>query len=360
MDKKQKLQDLYKKLEALQSKADLSMGDVANLTDSLIEEEIAQAKAKLKDSPTIKILRSFGEELKRFKTNFDLKPIMDSITSLSQGIDKSNQAIVDEFEKRLKSVRTTDLSGLEREIASIKAEFADKVTTDSARGEFDNAKLEKELSDIAKKFGDLTSRLDALSQEDKVSGPLGESEKRQQESNKSLTEAQRKELEKKIEELRKDLMARIGNIGGGGMNRQIFVGGNNPLTKYNDINIKAGSNVTITTAVNNTTKKVDITIASSGGGGGGTVRSVNSISTSTAADSASGTDYVYLCTGTLTLTLPDASANTNLYTVKNVGTGIVTIDTTSSQTIDGALTIIMPLRYTAVDLISDTANWNVT
>ncbi len=144
------------------------------------------------------------------------------------------------------------------------------------------------------------------------------------------------------------------------MNRLITVGNVNPLTKYTDINLKAGTNVTITTATNNTTKRVDVTFSASGGGGGST-RSIQSISASQVADSASGSDYVYLCSGTLTLTMPDATTgNTNLYTVKNVGVGIVTIDTTSAQTIDNDPTVVMPVRYTSVDLISDTANWSIT
>jgi hypothetical protein len=144
------------------------------------------------------------------------------------------------------------------------------------------------------------------------------------------------------------------------MNRQILIGGVDPLTRYTDINLKSGSNVTITYVNNNTTKKVDVTISSTGGGGGGTVRSINNVSVDTAAGSTSGTDYVYLCSGTMTLTLPDATTNTNLYTVKNVGTGMIIINTTSSQTIDGGLTALLRVQYTSVDLISDTANWNVT
>ncbi len=84
-------------------------------------------------------------------------------------------------------------------------------------------------------------------------------------------------------------------------------------------------------------------------------------SVSTLAASASQTDYVYLCSGTMTLTLPDATAsNTNLYTIKNVGSGTVTVNTTSAQTIDGNLTITMPVQYTSIDVISDTANWGIT
>lgn len=162
--------------------------------------------------------------------------------------------------------------------------------------------------------------------------------------------------------LRPDILSRI-NRGSGNLNRNIAVGGNQSvLSKYTDINFIPGSNVTITYASNNATRFTDITIAATGGGGGGGIsRSINSVSTNTIAGSAASTDYVYLVSGTTTITMPDATlGNTNLYTIKNVGTGVVTINTTSSQTIDGNLTIQMATQYTSVDLESDTANWNIT
>lgn len=95
----------------------------------------------------------------------------------------------------------------------------------------------------------------------------------------------------------------------------------------------------------------------SAAGGSGINRSVNSISTDTNAASVASTDYVYLVSGTTTLTLPTAVGNTNRYTVKNVDTGTVTIDTTSSQTIDGGASALLTVQYTSVDLISDGSNW---
>ena len=95
------------------------------------------------------------------------------------------------------------------------------------------------------------------------------------------------------------------------------------------------------------------------GGGGGITRSVNTISTNTTAGAAATTDYVYLISGTTTLTLPTAVGNTNRYTLKNVGTNTVTINTTSSQTIDGSTSLTMSVRYTALDVISDGTNWNI-
>ena len=65
-------------------------------------------------------------------------------------------------------------------------------------------------------------------------------------------------------------------------------------------------------------------------------KSINTVSINTNAGSASSTDYVYLASGTINITLPTAVGNQNLYTIKNVGTGVITVDTTSSETIDGS------------------------
>lgn len=101
-------------------------------------------------------------------------------------------------------------------------------------------------------------------------------------------------------------------------------------------------------------------IATSGGGGSsGITRSINSISTNTTLAATALIDYVYLISGTTTATLPTAVGNSNRYTLKNVGSGTVTINTTSSQTIDGSTSIILRPQYASIDLISDNSNWAV-
>lgn len=99
-------------------------------------------------------------------------------------------------------------------------------------------------------------------------------------------------------------------------------------------------------------------IEGSPSGGSGILRSVNVISTNTTAGATSTTDYVYIVSGTTTLTLPTAVGNTNRYTVKRTdATLTTTIATTSSQTIDGASTYTLTSQYESVDLISNGSNW---
>lgn len=88
-------------------------------------------------------------------------------------------------------------------------------------------------------------------------------------------------------------------------------------------------------------------------------RSINNISAPQTLGAASFTDYIYNVSGTTTVTLPTAVGNGNEYVIKNVGSGTVTIATTSSQTIDGSSTVTLSVKNTSLTLISDGTNWGV-
>ena len=72
-------------------------------------------------------------------------------------------------------------------------------------------------------------------------------------------------------------------------------------------------------------------------------------------------DYFIDCTsGTFNITLPTAVGIAGkIYIVKNSGNGVITLDTNSSQTIDGSLTIVTSVANTAFTLISDGTNWQI-
>lgn len=117
------------------------------------------------------------------------------------------------------------------------------------------------------------------------------------------------------------------------------------------LSLVAGSGITVTPSGS--------TITLTATGGGGLSRSVHVVSSATTAGSTAATDYVYFASGTTTITLPTAVGNSNLYTIKNVGSAIITIATTSSQTIDGSASASLAVQYTSLDLISDGSNWNI-
>lgn len=328
MTRKEKLLQLKSKLEAL------TLEDT--FKDSFIAQELTSISDRLRSNPTIKTLQKFNAdlsslqtELSKFKKDFDLAPIQQAIRNLQKELKQADYNLMVEFENKLRAL--PNIPDLTNELKTLRSEFESRITSIPQP-----ENLKPDLENIREQLQNLVStgiEKDELSKE---------------------------ELAKTLAKLKNEINNRLSNIGGGAMNRQVLFNGVDRLTRYTDYNIKPGANVTFTVAEDNTNKRVNLTIAATGGSGSGITRSIQSISASQVADSAATTDYVYLVSGTTTLTLPDASTNTNLYTVKNVGTGIVTIDTTSSQTIDGNLTIVMPVQYTSVDLISNTTNWSIT
>lgn len=85
----------------------------------------------------------------------------------------------------------------------------------------------------------------------------------------------------------------------------------------------------------------------------------------TGATTAGTTDNILVFTGTsaATLTLPDATAcKGRIYNIKNVSsnTSILTVGTTSSQTIDGLTTWLLDVANESVTLLSNGSNWQVT
>lgn len=339
MNKKQKLQELYNKLNSLQEKA-ASTAELENITDSLIQEEIANITAKVKDNPTIKTLQRFNLELARLKKGFDLQPVIASIKELQLGIEQNQNSLLEDFKGKLQDVKNSipklpeplkafDPSSIIKNIESLRSEFL-------AKEDFNPQFLKEELSNFKTQLQTIV------------------------ENNIETDKKTIKEIEAKIAALRLEFLNRLASHGGGNMNRQVMFNGVDRLTKYTDINWKPGTNVSFTIANNNTTKQVDITINATGGSGSGITRVITNISGDTTADAAATTDYVYLSSGTLTLTLPTAVGNTNLYTIKNVGAGVVTIATTGGETIDGDSTVIMPVQFTSVDIISNTMAWAIT
>ncbi len=73
---------------------------------------------------------------------------------------------------------------------------------------------------------------------------------------------------------------------------------------------------------------------------------------------AATTDYTIECTtGTFTVTLPTAVGVTGkVYNIKNSGTGVITVATTSAQTIDGNSTELL-IQYNCMTVQSNGTNW---
>lgn len=80
--------------------------------------------------------------------------------------------------------------------------------------------------------------------------------------------------------------------------------------------------------------------------------------TKSATYTITSSDYLVNCTsGTFNLTLPTAaSIEGRVFVIKNSGAGVITLNTTSSQTIDGAATVTLN-QWDKVSVVSDGSNW---
>jgi len=86
-------------------------------------------------------------------------------------------------------------------------------------------------------------------------------------------------------------------------------------------------------------------------------RSINRVSSSLLAGSAPQTDYIYIATNPIIITLPSVIGNNNRYTIKNISVGEVTVVPQSGQLIDGNVSVKITDRYTSIDLVGDNQDW---
>lgn len=80
--------------------------------------------------------------------------------------------------------------------------------------------------------------------------------------------------------------------------------------------------------------------------------------TKLAAYVISATDDTVFANGTFTVTLPTAvGCGGQAFTIKNIGTGTITVATTAGQLIDGATTYVLATQYDAITVKSNGATW---
>lgn len=361
-NKRQKVKDLLARLNTLSDMLGSSSVAPVNL-------EMVTTRTDLNVRPVLQALKKLEKGLGELGKEKDtdvksiLKTIEDADTQNTTRLDELTVDFKEQVNSILQEVQMSEERGTQMTAAEIK-NVLDQVSSlqevyDSEKEGILNksALLESEVARLGQDIASINRKL-GTKKDEGTQRTLSQNVEDTKKARKIADEAK-----EAVDDLRKRVNSRLASLsqqGGGNANRNIAVGGNTSvLSTFTDINLKAGSNVTLTYSNNQTTKYLDLTIASSGGGGG-TVRSINNIAVDTTAGATAGTDYVYLVSGTTTLTLPTAVANTNLYTIKNVGVGVVTIATTGGQTIDADTTVVMPVQYTSVDLISDGSNWKIT
>lgn len=77
-------------------------------------------------------------------------------------------------------------------------------------------------------------------------------------------------------------------------------------------------------------------------------------------NATNGSDQVIMANGTFTVNLYAASTRSGYrVTVKNTGTGTITLDGNASETIDGETTKTISVQYASLTLFCDGSNWHI-
>ena len=356
MTKKSKLQKILDVLNGADNKTLAGFKAFDEGAQKLKDEMLKSVRASTLDDVNSKI----GE----MKKSLSLDPLLKALSTLEENFYFALENMSSEMEKmsvehsqkmegmgKESKTRHSDMSSKMEEMHSRMSDMLSQKTKELAdlRSEFNN-QLSKSIEDVQGKVVEIIGRVDSTEGNLKtIVKDLG-----------GKIDVVRSEGERTLALSKAELLSRLSNMPkGGNANRNIAIGGNTSvLSKYTDINLKAGTNVTITYTDNNTTKYKDVTIAATGGSG--TVRTIESTTVSSTIGAVSGTDYVVIAGAGVKLDLPTAVSNTNLYTIKNKAASSVLVVATGAETIDGDANIILATQYTAVDLISDNANWHIT
>lgn len=318
---------------------------------SEFESGVKTLRQKLQQEISASTLEEVNLKINKLRKSVDLEPILKGLQDLESNFRESILSILSDIESKSTELKNLTVRG-DRELGEQSASIENEIAV--LRETLDNL-VSSNRTQLNLINTDLTSLLSKnLATQEDLSSSAKES-KDLIDSVKTEKDEDIKKVNKKVDDARVELIERITNKGGGNMNRQVLFNSTNYLKKYTDYNLIAGNNVTFTISENNTAKRVNLTIASSGSGGG-RVRLIQSVAVDTVMGDDADTDYVYLVSGTTSMTLPTATGNDNQYTIKNVGVGVVTV----VGTIDNDTNVVMPVRYTSVDIISNDTDWNIT
>lgn len=258
--KTNKIKALLKKVEEFE-KAEFPLSEVERTTNALIDTKLNENKEVILESLIEPYRKEIDRKIEKVKVELDRTGLIQSVIRKTENINdsfieqvKQNKGKIGEIEHTIQNIqgvipkittRIEELSvGIKQEIEDSKKPFITRdvfdTTSKTLKDSFEEA-IKNTGKSLNNSVGDIVKEIDRT---------------------KDLIKETEGKLNKSIE-----IVTR--KVGGGNANRNIAVNGNSStLSRYGDINLKAGSNVTLSYANNNTSKMLDLTIAASGGGGG--------------------------------------------------------------------------------------------
>ena len=278
--------NLKKLAEKLRAMGDgLPSEAVRGLSSTVLNEEMSKAMEPVKNSATMKYLDQIHQKLQQLRKDVDIGPFADKVDALDKDLQETRNQIGMAFEKitteydsklgelndALSKASKSITTAQARDISGILAELEDIRGSLAFQSE-DAGKNGLSLNEIMKSFDQrLVELASAIEGGKDVNGK----------ATKSLSlrlaeiESSTAEGGKRVDQLRKEIMQRIGNLSGGGANRNIGIASNSSvLSTFTDINFQNSSSLSWSAQVDQTNNRVNIVAsilvsgASSGSPGG--------------------------------------------------------------------------------------------
>ncbi len=228
--------------------------------------EFDQNVGKLKESLTQKIQAQALDDVNRQLNKFRKSLNFSSIFAAAENLETTVTHKIDGVSERL----SAELGEFQKLLTNQEENTQTQISTAASRIDDLTQELQSLTDQKNGEIGGLRDAVDKLLDFGKsTQNSIIDLERKIEKSGSDATN-RFKTIEETIEITRKDLTKWINVLprGGGNANRQINVKSSVMSAKYTDINFVQGTNVTLSTADDNTNKRVNITIAASGGAGG--------------------------------------------------------------------------------------------
>ena len=324
---------------------------------SVLDQKIKELKEQLLEKVQVKTLDDVNSELEKFRKRINLDGLLEAVREIKDSIDSRFEQLTSDLNS--KSQVLEDLiaqSGSDSEVQALSIEVeALKANLSS----LDNLRKDG-LKDVSQSIESLsqgfTSSLKTISQ--KIETRLSVLEKPTKDELTSV----KKELREEIEELRRITLEGLSHIGGS-PNQRIRVGGTVMSDRYADINLVAGTGISLSAADDTTDKDVDITITATGD------QSVTLLDVS--ANSLTTPNSIYNLSAGIPVNFKSSDGNTILYldeTNERIGvgnaspsakfdiTGSLAVSTTATITTSLATPLVIGGTATTSDLTLQTTS----
>lgn len=291
---------------------------------SVLDQKIKELKEQLLEKVQVKTLDDVNSELEKFRKRINLDGLLEAVREIKDSIDSRFEQLTSDLNSKSEVLEELIAQrGSESEVQSLSTEIEALKANLSSLNNLRKDGLKTVSQSIENLSQGFTGSLKTISQKIEARLSLLENPTKDE-----LTPI-KKELREEIEELRRITLEGLSHVGGS-PNQRIRVGGTVMSDRYADINLVAGTGISLSTADDATDKDVDITITATGD------QSVTLADVST--NSTTTPNSRYTMTSTIPVEFRSSDGNPILYVDEtNERVGIGTASPSAKLHVVGAL-----------------------